>query len=133
MVPARAAAEPLCCTAGGGVPALETPTLGLALAALLAVGGVELDGGHDLGERGHLTGGGGGLGGLDHGRLDVGGAAGAAALGGEGHSGRGLVLAGGLLADELALGAGAHEGLAALPVARGGLAERRAQIGRAHV
>ena len=99
--------------------------LRLASAALLAVGGLVLDGGHHLGERGEVLGGH-GLGGRDHRGLDVGGVAGAAAEGGELLGDGGLVLASGLLADELALGAGAHEGLAALPVAVGGLAKRSA-------
>ena len=63
---------------------------------------------------------------LEHGSLDVGSGARAASERGEGGRGRGLVLASGLLADELALGAGAHQRLAALPVAVGGLAERSA-------
>ena len=67
-----------------------------------------------------------GLGGLEHGGLDVSTVALAAAELGELLGDGGLVLAGGLLADKLALGARAHQRLAALPVAVGGLAERGA-------
>jgi len=99
--------------------------LGLAGAALLAVGGLVLDGGHHLGERGEVLrvlrrd----GLGRGEHRGLDVSLGAGAAAEGGELLGDGGLVLARGLLADELALGARAHQRLAALPVAVRGLAE----------
>jgi len=99
----------------------------LALAALLAVGSMELNSCHDLSEGRHvLSRDVGRLGSLDHGSLDVRRSAWAATLSGESNSSRGLVLAGGLLADKLALGARAHERLAALPVAVGSLAERSA-------
>jgi hypothetical protein len=85
------------------------------------------DSGHDLGEgRSELSIDRGGLRGLEHGSLGVLSGTGAAAHVVESLGDRGLVLASGLLADKLALGAGAHEGLAALPVTVGGLAKRSA-------
>ena len=85
------------------------------------------DGRHNLGERrSELSIDGGSLRSLDHRELSVLSSAGAATKVVQSLRDRGLVLASGLLADKLALGARAHEGLAALPVAVGSLAKRSA-------
>ena len=98
-----------------------------ARAAILSVVGVVLQVGHDFQEGRHVLVLGGGLGrGFEHGGLGVRLGARAAAESGELGRRRGLVLASRLLADELALGAGAHQRLSALPVAVRGLAERSA-------